>query len=133
MAKKPLISTSVKLVAGAVLAVVVFGFGYVALGSATYSDGERSGVVTKFSRKGMLLKTWEGELNMGGFDTGGVATTWEFSVDDPEIVEELQQAQRAGGRWTLAYRQQLWAQSWKGGTSYFITDVQPAGKINSQQ
>jgi len=30
----------------------------------SYSDGERAGVVQKFSRSGWLCKTWEGELNM---------------------------------------------------------------------
>jgi hypothetical protein len=31
----------------------------------TYSEGNRAGVVVKFSKKGYLLKTYEGELNMG--------------------------------------------------------------------
>lgn len=65
----------------------------------TYSDGERTGVITKFSHKGMLIKTWEGELNMGGFDQGGVATIWAFSVDDPVIVEKNPTS--ATRRWTL--------------------------------
>ena len=31
-----------------------------------YSEGERAGYIQKFSRKGWLCKTWEGELAMGG-------------------------------------------------------------------
>lgn len=125
--KKPLISTPVKLGVGGIFVAVILVFGYVKIGSVTYSDGERSGVVTKFSHKGMMLKTWEGELNMGGFDEGGVASTWQFSVDTPEVVEKVKEAQRAGGRWTLTYRQQFMSQSWKGQTEYFVTDVEPAG------
>ena len=30
----------------------------------SYSDGDRSGILRKFSRKGWLCKTWEGELAM---------------------------------------------------------------------
>jgi hypothetical protein len=106
--------------------LLVFGLGVkgcIAIGSMTYSEGERTGTITKFSHRGMVIKTWEGELNMGGFDQGGVASTWAFSVDDPAIVEKIHQAQREGGRWTLKYRQQFSKQSWRGATDYFIVDV----------
>lgn len=118
--------TPVKIGVVAFLVAVIFVFAYVNIGSLTYSEGERSGVITKFSHKGMLLKTWEGELNMGGYDQGGVASVWQFSVDDSEVVEKIKKAQRAGGRWTLTYRQQFWSQSWKGQTEYFVTHVEPA-------
>jgi len=107
-----------------VLLILGFGVrGCIYVGSFTYSEGERTGVITKFSNKGMMIKTWEGELNMGGFDTGGTASVWAFSVDDPTIVEKIQEAQRTGGRWTLHYRQQFVQQSWRGATEYFIIDV----------
>jgi hypothetical protein len=35
-----------------------------------YSDGTRSGVLTKVSRKGYVFKTYEGEMNIGGFNQG---------------------------------------------------------------
>lgn len=121
--KKPIV-----LIGAGVLALgLIFVFGNVFIGGMTYSEGERSGAITKFSHKGLMLKTWEGELNMGGMDQGGVAQTWQFSVVDPEMVEEVQKAQRKGGKWTLSYRQQLWSQSWKGQTEYFIVGVEPAG------
>jgi len=102
--------------------------GYFLIGSITYSDGERTGVITKFSHKGLFFKTWEGELNMGGLEVGGKGTTWNFSVDDQSIVEKIQKSQRVGGHWTLKYRQQLLQQSWNGSTEYFITDVIKAEK-----
>jgi hypothetical protein len=34
-----------------------------------YSEGSRSGVVQKLSRKGVIWKTWEGELNLGYNDS----------------------------------------------------------------
>jgi len=128
-----MIPTKVKLIGGGILLVLLIGLGYIKLGNVTYSEGERSGVITKFSHKGMMVKTWEGELNMGGFDQGGVASVWQFSVDDPEVVTKLQEAQRAGGRWTLHYRQQFMAQSWKGQTDYFVIGVEPAGNNPNQR
>ena len=104
----------------ACLLLFVISFSYVKLGSFTYSEGERTGVIAKFSSKGLMLKTYEGELFVGG----NVTPNWEFSVSDPVVVEKIHEAQRSGGRWSLLYRQQLWRQSWKGNTTYFVYDVQ---------
>lgn len=93
------------------------------VGGWTYSEGERTGTITKFSHRGMAIKTWEGELSMGGLDQGGHASTWAFSVEDPAVIEKIHASQRKGGRWTLKYREQLMQQSWRGSTSYFVTDV----------
>jgi hypothetical protein len=56
--------------------------------SWSYSDGERAGVLQKFSRKGWVCKTYEGELAL--YIVGGVAPEiWAFSVRDNAIVEQL--------------------------------------------
>lgn len=52
-----------------------------------YSDGERSGQLYKFSRKGWLCKTWEGELNIT--PTAAAPTIWHFTVRDEAIVPEI--------------------------------------------
>ena len=55
----------VLILVGALLA------GYTALVlNVSYSDGERAGVLQKFSRKGWVCKTWEGELAMGALHEG---------------------------------------------------------------
>jgi hypothetical protein len=55
-----------------------------------YSDGTRSGVLQKFSRRGWLCKTQEGELALY---YGGVAPqTWSFSVRDPAIAAQIEKA-----------------------------------------
>lgn len=97
--------------------------GCMIVGGITYSNGERTGTITKFSHKGLLIKTWEGELNMGGLEVGGKGTIWSFSVVDPLVIEKIHQAQRVGGHWTLKYDQQFFQQFWKGSTDYFVTDV----------
>ena len=54
----------------------------------SYSEGERAGVLQKFSRKGWICKTYEGELAQ--YVVGGVAPQiWLFSTRDPELAKEL--------------------------------------------
>lgn len=56
--------------------------------SWSYSEGERAGILQKFSRKGWLCKTYEGELAL--YVVGGVAPQiWNFSTRDPELAKEL--------------------------------------------
>lgn len=53
-----------------------------------YSEGERAGVLQKFSRKGWLCKTYEGELAL--YIVSGVAPQiWHFSTRDPKLAGEL--------------------------------------------
>ena len=53
----------------------------------TLSDGVRSGVLSKFSNKGVIFKTWEGELN----ERFGATRFFPFSVEDGEekLIEEI--------------------------------------------
>ncbi|MBP2646421.1 MAG: hypothetical protein H6Q77_45 [Gemmatimonadetes bacterium] len=59
--------------------------------SWSYSDGERSGTLQKFSRKGWLCKTYEGELAQ--YVVGGVAPQiWYFTVRDETLVRQMSDA-----------------------------------------
>jgi hypothetical protein len=59
--------------------------------SWSYSEGERAGVLQKFSRRGWVCKTNEGELAL--YIVGGVAPQiWNFSVRDAEVAAQLHQA-----------------------------------------
>ena len=56
--------------------------------SWAYSEGERAGVLQKFSRKGWLCKTYEGELAL--YVVGGVAPQiWYFSTRDEKVAKQL--------------------------------------------
>ena len=110
-------------IVASVLVVIAFCYGYVAFGGMTYSEGDRIGTIVKFSRKGTFVKTWEGELHMGGITEGGVPSVWEFSVDDEEAIKQVDEAQ-SWGRVKLHYKEQMWAQSWRGATSYFVVGVE---------
>jgi hypothetical protein len=53
-----------------------------------YADGDRGGVLQKFSKKGWLCKTYEGELAM--YVIPGMAPeVWQFSVRDDKVAQEL--------------------------------------------
>lgn len=58
-----------------------------------YSDGYREGVLQKFSRKGNLFKTYEGEMIQLGFGQRGAAINsqyYYFSVADERIADSLE-------------------------------------------
>ena len=68
-----------KVKAIAALFVVVL-IGAYAVSDYTYSEGMRQGTISKFSRKGIVCKTWEGELAMANFSKDGRAGR-EVSVE----------------------------------------------------
>lgn len=74
-----------------VIAAVLLGIaGYFAfIYYVPFSEGYRSGELIKFSRKGVLAKTWEGELSQG---ISG-AQIFEFSVEDSktQVIENLKE------------------------------------------
>lgn len=59
--------------------------------SWAYSEGERAGILQKFSKRGWLCKTYEGELAL--YVVGGVAPQiWHFSTRDEELAKALSEA-----------------------------------------
>ena len=84
------------LMAGAVLAI---GYGFV-VWNYSYSEGERAGVVQKFSKKGWVCKTWEGELNMVVLP-GGLPEKFFFTVWDDAAAASINR--NVGKRVTLHY------------------------------
>lgn len=59
--------------------------------SWAYSAGDRAGVLLKFSKKGWICKTYEGQLAL--YVVGGVAPQlWDFSTRDAALAAKLSQA-----------------------------------------
>jgi len=92
--------------------------------SWSYSEGDRGGVLQKFSRKGWICKTYEGELAM--YIVAGVAPQiWEFSVRDPKVAEQL--GSFVGERVQLRYTEHIGVPTnCFGETRYFVDRVLPA-------
>jgi hypothetical protein len=87
---------------------------------ASYSDGVRSGELIKISSKGILFKTWEGEISQG---ISG-AQIFSFSVldKDEKVVQALKDYQ--GQYVKVSYIERYRTFPWWGDTKYFVTDVQ---------
>jgi len=92
----------------------------------TYSSGERAGYVQKFSRKGWLCKTWEGEMALVSMP-GTVAEKFLFTVRDEAIAARINQSM--GQRVSLTYRQHIGIPTHCfGDTQYFVDDVKPVSE-----
>jgi hypothetical protein len=78
-----------RLVIGTLVLAIVLGGGWTWFSlNWPYSEGERAGILQKFSRKGWLCKTYEGELAL--YIVGGMAPQiWHFSTRDPKLAQEL--------------------------------------------
>lgn len=77
-----------------------------------YSDGVRVGTIQKFSSKGMVTKSWEGELVMEGVKLkagaeGGTrgGNVWAFSVIDPAVAKVIDESTMTGAPIALRYCQ----------------------------
>jgi hypothetical protein len=91
----------------------------------SYSDGERAGVLQKFSERGWVCKTHEGELAL--YVVAGVAPQiWNFSVRDPAVAAELGKA--VGQTVRLHYREHRGLPtSCFGETDYFVDRLEVVG------
>ena len=94
-----------------------------------YSNGERIGMITKFSEKGLVWSSWEGTLNTT--QTGmNSAEPFEFSVDndvnDPVVIATLDSAATNGWKVKIKYHQ-TFGKNWfsnRGETNHFVKEVQ---------
>ncbi len=95
-----------------------------AAASFTYSTGERAGYVQKFSRKGWVCKTWEGELAMATLP-GVMPQLFTFSLHDDAVAAELNKY--LGQRVSVSYEEHLGLPSCFGDTRYWVKSVRPVG------
>jgi len=89
--------------------------------SWAYAEGERAGYLQKFSKKGWLCKTWEGEILLSSMP-GAIPEHFLFTVRDENVVKQLQAAM--GQRVQLTYSQHKGVPtSCFGETEYFVEKV----------
>jgi hypothetical protein len=87
----------------------------------TYSEGERAGILQKFSQKGWVCKTYEGELAMTSVP-GVMPVLWEFSVRNDRVAEQMRDA--IGKYVALHYTEHRGIPgSCFGETNYFVDSV----------
>jgi hypothetical protein len=95
----------------------------------SYSVGNRAGFMQKFSEKGWLCKTWEGELSLIAIP-GAAPEKFFFSVRDPAVAKQVEAAM--GKRISLEYQQHIGLPtSCFGETQYYVVGVKEVISQNS--
>lgn len=85
----------------------------------SYSKGDRPGFLQKFSEKGWICKTWEGELSMVNL-AGQSQEKWSFTVRSDSLAKEITKA--IGSHVALTYEEHRGVPgSCYGDTQYFVT------------
>lgn len=97
-----------------------------------FSDGERVGTVTKFSKAGVIWDSWDGHLNITQTGMNSAGEPFAFSLDNDRsdqdsIVKLLTEAQLKGWKVKLLYHQ-VWGLknvfNNRGESDYFVDDVE---------
>jgi hypothetical protein len=103
-----------------VVLLLLAGYSWLTL-TWSYSTGERAGYIQKFSKKGWICKTWEGELTMVVL-AGAIPEKFQFSVRNNDVAARINN--------TLGKKVKIFYQQHKGvpttcfgETDYFVTDI----------
>jgi hypothetical protein len=118
---------------GAVLWLIPLGLVVLAAGwiwlmiTWNYSSGERAGWVQKFSRKGWVCKTWEGELALVTMP-GAAQEKFLFTVWNDDVATKINDAM--GKRVSLHYEQKVGLPgSCFGDTRYWVSGIKAVEDI----
>jgi len=91
----------------------------------TYSSGNRYGLLQKFSHKGNLFKTYEGEMILSSVRRNNnvplASEKFFFSVTRKNVADQLMNLQ---GRFvTVHYKEKNGTLSWRGDTPYIVDSI----------
>jgi len=92
----------------------------------SYSKGDRAGYIQKFSSKGWLCKTWEGELAMSTVP-GSAPQLFQFSVRDDSVARVIEEIMRTrDSRVSITYQQHKGVPTnCFGETDYYVVQARP--------
>ncbi len=96
---------------------------------AIYREGVRAGTVLKISKRGMLFKTYEGQLDLEVFGANVnkenlLNQAFMFLVKDPAVIKDLDAVSISGERVNLRYEEKYLQLSFLWETKYFVTAVE---------
>lgn len=84
-----------------------------------YSNGYRSGELIRMSHKGVIMKTWEGEISQGV--SGSQIFRFSILDSDQKVIDDMNKLE--GQYVKLTYVERYKTFSWWGDTRFFITAV----------
>jgi hypothetical protein len=100
----------------------------------TYSEGYRAGLLQKFSSKGTIFKTYEGEMILSSVHTtSNMAIASEkflFSVNDDEVARQIEKFQ--GEEVVVHYTEKNGKLPWRGDTPYLVDSIMPGRTFKSR-
>ncbi len=116
-----------KLIAALVFVALLVAAYFALVLNWSYSTGERAGWLQKFSHKGFVCKTWEGELALVSLP-GSSVEKFFFTVRDEAVAAKVSAAM--GKRVSLHYEEKVGLPtSCFGDTRYYVTDVTATADI----
>jgi hypothetical protein len=109
------------LIVGVIVAFMIYWHYY-----NTFSEGNRSGLLQKFSRKGNIFKTYEGELVMSSIASTNSVTIasekFHFSVKDKTLATKILTLE--GKKVLVSYVEKRGHFPWDGETNYFVQSIE---------
>ena len=107
--------------------------------SEHYGSGERIGLITKFSRSGLIYKSWEGELHVTQTGMNSTMHDFDFSVDNNAeaqqgaMIADLDSAAKNGWKMRIIYHEVKGENitGSRGDTDFFVDSVQVLDKSMS--
>jgi len=115
-------------ISAVLIAIVLLATGYfLFVFNWSYSEGERAGWIQKFSSKGWLCKTWEGEMAMVSMP-GSMSEKFFFTVWDDATAEQI--SKLMGKRVSLHYEEKVGIPtSCFGETRHYVTKITAVEEI----
>jgi hypothetical protein len=118
--------------AGVIILLLLVAIGLL-VSYVPYSEGVRAGTVLKVSKRGVLFKTYEGQLDLEAFGAAKDKNNlfnqaFMFSVLDENVVKELEAVSLSGERVNLRYQEKYIPLPFMGETKYFVVGVERLGR-----
>lgn len=132
-----------KIVAGIALGgLVLFGGCTAITNNWQCSEGQRVGMVNKISKKGLIWKTYEGQMALEGIASDGKsvgANVWDFAIDNYDssekqssLVKQLQESMDSGDKVKIKYKEMVCTWPWRSGSGHLIQEIEPISKSRTQ-
>lgn len=116
------VKTTKKFTIRAIIIILIATIGgFWIYSTMNFSEGNRAGRVVKLSKKGVMFKTWEGQMN---FEDN--QEFWAFSVEgsQEQVRANIDQAMEENKRVKLHYKEKYITFPWRGDTKYLIYKVE---------
>lgn len=127
-AKKVIITIAVIIIAGLLI------FGYVRYFVPFSDSGVKAGILNNVKHKGIIFKTYEGELIQSGFGQGmqGLQSNeFQFSIDDKNLAIKLMGM--SGQNVKLHYKEYYGRLPWRGYSKFVVDSIVSADPVMPNQ